>query len=161
MTKIFKILCLVIPMALSVSHAKAQSAGDKIVGYYLTRDDETNKEKSQVHIFRNTSGKYDGKIVWLKEPNDNGKPKVDKKNPDAKLQKRAINGLEILKDFSFNKDNSEWSKGSIYNPSSGKTYNCYIKFDSPTSLKIRGYIGAAWMGLGKTAIWTKEAALRK
>jgi len=159
--RLFKILLLVIPMVLSVSHTKAQSAADKIVGFYLTKDDETNKEKSQVQIFKNTNGKYYGKIVWLKEPNENGKPKLDKNNPDAKLKKRAIMGLEILKDFSYSKDDSEWSKGSIYNPSSGKTYNCYNKIESATSLKIRGYIGAAWMGLGKTAIWTKEAALRK
>ena len=159
--RIFKILFLVIPMALSISHAKAQSAADKITGIYLTKDDETHKEKSQVQIFRNTDGKYYGKIVWLKEPDENGKPKLDKHNPDAKLQKRAIMGLEILKNFSYNKDDSEWSKGSIYNPTSGKTYNCYIKFESATSLKIRGYIGAAWMGLGKTAIWTREVTLRK
>jgi uncharacterized protein (DUF2147 family) len=159
--KLFRIIFLIIPMVLAFSHLKAQSAADKIVGFYLTRDDETNKEKSQVQIFKNTNGKYYGKIVWLKEPNENGKPKLDKHNPDAKLQKRAIMGLEILKDFGYDKDDLEWSKGSIYNPSSGKTYNCYIKFESPTSLKIRGYIGAAWMGLGKTAIWTKEATLRK
>jgi uncharacterized protein (DUF2147 family) len=159
--KIFRILFLIIPMALSMSHVSAQTAADKIVGFYLTRDDETKKEKSQVQIFKNSNGKYYGKIVWLKEPNENGKPKLDKYNPDVKLQKRAIMGLEILKDFTYNKNDAEWSKGSIYNPSSGKTYNCYIKFESPTSLKIRGYIGAAWMGLGKTAIWTREVALRK
>ncbi|HEX7410742.1 MAG TPA: DUF2147 domain-containing protein [Bacteroidales bacterium] len=159
--RLFKILFLIIPMSLSISHAKAQSVADKIIGYYLTKDDETKQEKSQVQIFKNTNGKYYGKIIWLKEPNENGKPKLDKHNPDSKLQKRAIMGLEILKDFSYNKDDSEWSKGSIYNPTSGKTYNCYIKFESPTSLKIRGYIGAAWMGLGKTAIWTKETTLRK
>jgi len=157
----FKILFLVIPMALSISHAKAQSPADKILGYYLTRDDETGKEKSQVLISRNTNGKYYGKIVWLKEPDENGKPKLDKNNPDANLQKRAVMGLEILKDFSYDKDDSEWSSGRIYNPTSGKTYNCYIHFESATNLKIRGYIGAAWMGLGKTVYWTKEATLRK
>jgi len=159
--KILKILCLVLPLAFPFRSLMAQTTSDKIIGYYLTLDDDTKKEKSQIQIYKNTNGKYYGKIVWLKEPDENGKPKLDKHNPDEKLQKRAIMGLEILKGFTYNKSDEEWSNGSIYNPSSGKTYNCYIKFESPTRLKIRGYIGAAWMGLGKTAIWTKEATLRK
>ena len=135
---------LVIPV-----RGSAQSKADKIVGYYLTYDDETGAEKSQVQIFKATNGKYYGKIVWLKEPNKNGKPKVDDKNPDSKLQNRPVMGLQILKDFTYDAGDNEWSNGTIYNPSSGKTYNCYMNFESPTRLKIRGYIGASWMGLGR------------
>ncbi|MEI6060628.1 MAG: DUF2147 domain-containing protein [Bacteroidota bacterium] len=151
---------LVISMAFATS-VSAQGKPDKILGYYLTYDDETGAEKSQVQIYKDPNGKYYGKIVWLKEPNKNGKPKVDDKNPDVKLQKRAIIGLEMLKGFKFDKSAEEWSDGSIYNPASGKTYNCYINFESANKIKIRGFIGASWMGLGKTAYWTKEAELRK
>ena len=151
---------LVISMTF-VNSVKAQGKPDKIVGYYLTYDDETGAEKSQVQIFKSTNGKYYGKIVWLKEPNKNGKPKVDDKNPEVKLQNRPVMNLEILKGFSFDKSNEEWNDGSIYNPASGKTYSCYINFESANKIKIRGFIGASWMGLGKTAYWTKEAALRK
>ena len=154
------IALLCISMAFAGS-ANAQSKADKIVGYYLTYDDETGAEKSQVQIFKSTNGKYYGKIVWLKEPLKDGKPKVDDKNPDAKLQTRAIIGLEMLKGFKFNESDNEWNDGTIYNPSSGKTYCCYINFESATKVKIRGYIGASWMGLGKTAYWTKETTLRK
>ena len=151
---------LVISMAI-VSSANAQSKPDKILGYYLTYDDETGAEKSQVYIYKDPNGKYYGKIVWLKEPNKNGKPKVDDKNPEVKLQTRPVMGLEILKGFKYNSSDNEWVDGTIYNPSSGKTYNCYINFESETKVKIRGYIGASWMGLGKTAYWTKEESLRK
>ena len=151
---------LVISMAFATS-VSAQGKPDKILGYYLTYDDETGAEKSQVQIYKDPNGKYYGKLVWLKEPNKNGKPKVDDKNPDVKLQKRAIIGLEMLKGFKFDKSAEEWSDGSIYNPASGKTYNCYINFESANKIKIRGFIGASWMGLGKTAYWTKEAELRK
>jgi uncharacterized protein (DUF2147 family) len=151
---------LVISLAFATS-ANAQSKADKILGYYLTYDDETGAEKSQVQIFKSTNGKYYGKIVWLKEPNKDGKPKVDDKNPDAKLQTRPVLGLEMLKGFTFDESENEWSDGSIYNPSSGKTYNSYINFESATKVKVRGFIGASWMGLGKTVYWTKEAALRK
>lgn len=151
---------IVISMAM-VTTLKAQSKPDKIVGYYLTYDDDTKAEKSQVQIFKSTNGKYYGKIVWLKEPLKNGKPKIDDKNPEAKLQNRPILGLEILKGFVYDKSNDEWNDGTIYNPTSGKTYSSYINFESATDVKVRGYIGASWMGLGKTAHWTKEAALRK
>jgi len=151
---------LVISLAFAGT-ANAQSKADKILGYYLTYDDETGAEKSQVQIYKDANGKYYGKIVWLKEPLKDGKPKVDDKNPDVKLQKRAIIGLEMLKGFKYNESDNEWNDGSIYNPSSGKTYNCYINFESANKIKIRGYIGASWMGLGKTAYWTKEATLRK
>jgi uncharacterized protein (DUF2147 family) len=159
-----KVLFTAALFAFCVAFAKpvhAQSKPDKIVGFYVTYDDETGAEKSQVQIFKDANGKYYGKIVWLKEPLKNGKPKIDDKNPDAKLQKRAIMGLEILKGFKYDAANDEWNSGSIYNPSSGKTYDCYINFESPTKLKIRGFIGASWMGLGKTAYWTKEATQRK
>lgn len=151
---------VLISMAFAGS-VNAQSKADKIVGYYLTYDDETGAEKSQVQIYKDANGKYYGKVVWLKEPLKNGKPKVDDKNPDVKLQNRPIIGLEMLKGFKYNASDNEWTDGTIYNPSSGKTYNCYINFESPTKVKIRGYIGASWMGLGKTAYWTKEAELRK
>jgi uncharacterized protein (DUF2147 family) len=151
---------LVICMAFAGS-ANAQSKADKILGYYLTYDDETGAEKSQVQIFKSTNGKYYGKIVWLKEPNKDGKPKVDDKNPDVKLQTRPVLGIEMLKGFNFDESENEWSDGSIYNPSSGKTYNSYINFESATKVKVRGFIGASWMGLGKTVYWTKEATLRK
>ncbi len=34
---------------------KAQSKADRVVGYYLTYDDETGKEKSQVRIFKDAN----------------------------------------------------------------------------------------------------------
>jgi uncharacterized protein (DUF2147 family) len=151
---------IVILVAISTS-VSAQSKADKIVGYYLTLDEDTKAEKSQVQIYKHTNGKYYGKVVWLKEPNKDGKPKVDDQNPDAKLKNRPIMNLELLKGFTYNADDNEWSDGTIYNPTGGKTYNCYMNFESANSLKIRGFIGASWMGLGKTAIWTKEPALRK
>lgn len=159
-TLIFSVLVisLVFPSIVKAQGAKA----DRVAGIYLTYDDETGKEKSQVKIHKAPDGKYVGEIVWLKQPNEpNGKEKLDKNNPDAKLQSRKIMGLRILKDFTYDPEEDEWSEGTIYNPTSGKTYNCYMKFESARSLKIRGYIGKAWMGLGKTVVWTKEDAIRK
>jgi uncharacterized protein (DUF2147 family) len=155
-----KFLSLVLLLIVVQFGAKAQSKADQIVGYYLTVDDETGKEKSQIQIFKATNGKYYGKIVWLAEPNKNGKAKVDEDNPDKALQSRPIIGLQLLKGFSFDEKTGEWNDGTIYNPTGGKTYNCFIKSDG-NKLKIRGFIGAAWMGLGKTATWIREDVQRQ
>lgn len=140
--------------------AQTVSKADRIIGNYLTVDDETGKEKSQVQIFKATNGKYFGKIIWLAEPTKNGKAKVDEDNPDKAMQNRPIIGLQLLKGFSYDEKSGEWKDGTIYNPTGGKTYNCFIKAEG-NKLKIRGFIGAAWMGLGKTATWIKEEAPRK
>ncbi|HOI87919.1 MAG TPA: DUF2147 domain-containing protein [Lentimicrobium sp.] len=148
-------MALLFPAALS-----AQAPADRIIGFYLTYDDDTGKEKSQVRIYKAANGKYEGEIVWLKEPKEtDGSEKLDKNNPEARLQKRKILGLVILKDFKYDASAGEWSGGTIYNPSSGKTYNSYIKLDGKKA-NVRGYIGKSWMGLGKTAVWTKEETRR-
>lgn len=125
---------------------KAEKADD-IIGQWYTENNE-----SLVEIYKN-NGKYYGKIIWLKEPNRNSKPKLDEKNPDDKLKERPIIGLNILKDFVFDGSN-EWNDGKIYDPKSGKTYSCYIKFEGTDKLKIRGYIGISL--LGRTTYWTRK-----
>lgn len=138
---------------------KAQA--DRIVGIYLAVDDEDNPN-SQVRVFKATNGKYYGEIVWLKEPfEDDGSEKVDDKNPDPKMHSRKIIGLRILNDFTYDQKNNEWSGGTIYSPKTGKTYKSYLKFEEDGKLKVRGYIGSSWMGLGKTVHWTKEQSIRK
>lgn len=125
---------------------------DDILGVWLTQ----NKD-SHVEIFKQ-GDKYFGKIIWLQDPIDSitGKPKVDDKNPNPKLQHRPIMGLELLKHFVYNADDHEWEKGSIYDPKKGSTYKCYMKFTHPANknrLKIRGYIGFSL--LGRTVYWTR------
>ena len=126
-------------------------SADDIVGVWLNEDKDAH-----VEIYKD-GGKYFGKIVWLKTPIDEktGKPKLDDKNEDPKLQSRPVMGLLLLKDFVFDGDD-EWEDGEIYDPKSGKTYSCYMEFpdeDDKTNLKIRGYIGISL--LGRTTYWTK------
>lgn len=123
-------------------------SSDDILGFWL------NEEKDAKIEITNVSGKYFGKVVWLKEPNEtDGRPKVDDQNPEPSLQNRPIIGLELLKNFVFDED--EWNSGTIYDPDNGKTYKCTIKKGSSILLNIRGYIGKEWMGLGRTTVWTR------
>ena len=124
---------------------------DGIVGVW-----KTGEGTAMVRIYKN-GDKYQGKVVWLKEPNDpdTGKPKVDKNHPDAASQKRALLGLINVWGFVY-KDNNTWEEGNIYDPKNGNTYSCTMKLTSPNSLEVRGYIGVSL--IGRTDNWTRQQA---
>lgn len=132
------------------STANAQIADD-ILGDWFNQDGT-----AKIHVFKAVNGKFKGKfygkIVWLKDPNKNGKPKEDEKNPIATKRNQEIIGLVILNNFSFNINDKVWSEGTIYDPNNGKTYNCTMKI-SGDKLNVRGYVGISM--LGRTAVWTK------
>lgn len=146
MKKLFFFLAF---LFLASTYISAQA--DKIVGFWLTEEGT-----SQVQIYKGTDGKFYGKITWLEEPNENGKPKVDDDNPDPKLQSRPIMGLPLLQGFEYDKKDKEWQNGTIYDPKSGKTYDCFMWFEDDDSvLQIKGFV----MGmrfLGRTSAWKRE-----
>ena len=78
-----------------------------------------------------------------------GSPAVDDKNPDAKLRKRQILGLNMLSGLS--KQGTEYSGGSIYDPGNGKTYNCSMKVEGDI-LRVRGSLDKKGL-LGRTMDW--------
>lgn len=132
-------------LLLSGTAVMAQSK-DMIIGNWLNATGE-----AQIQIF--TSGnKYFGKLVWLKESlNEKGVPKNDRHNPDTELMNRPLIGLFILKGFVFNK--SVWDGGSVYDPKTGKTYDCRISLKDPNTLNVRGFVGVSI--LGRTENWTR------
>lgn len=139
---------MLMPLLFSME-SYAQVKADDVLGVWLNEDKDAHIQ------VENRGGKYFGKIIWLKEPNElDGKAKVDDENPDATLAKRPIMGLQLLSDFVFDGDD-EWEDGEIYDPKSGKTYSCYMVFedDAKATLKVRGYIGVSL--LGRTTYWTR------
>lgn len=125
----------------------AQSADD-IVGVW-----EPGHGKAKVKI-DNIDGKYYGRIVWLKEPNDpdTGKPKTDSNNPDESMRNVPLRGYRILKDFEY-KGNGEWANGTIYDPENGNTYSSVINMKDENTLDIRGYVGVKTFG--RTDTWRR------
>ncbi|WP_192349113.1 DUF2147 domain-containing protein [Algoriphagus sp. Y33] len=124
----------------------AQSSKTAIVGTWL------NQEKAaKVEIYQQGE-KFFGKIIWLKEPKESGKPKTDNKNPDKSKHNDPIIGLVMLKNFEFD-GKSTWENGTIYDARSGKTYSCYLTLKADNTLKVRGYVGISLFG--QTNIWTK------
>jgi len=127
---------------------------DDITGTWLNQE-----ATGKIQLYKE-NGTYSGKLVWLKEPNDKvtGKPRTDVENPDPKLKSVPLIGLVNMKNFTFD-GSEEWSGGTIYDPKNGKTYKCYIRFESANRLKIRGYIGVSV--LGRNTYWTKTTPPQK
>ncbi len=138
---------LIAALLIPIMSVLAADNPDAVLGTWLT-----DKKDSKIEIFKK-NGKYYGKIIWLKEPNRNGKPKLDDNNPDEKLKKRKLLGLEILKGFEYDEDNV-WEDGEIYNPRDGKLYSCKMELSEDGKvLEVRGYVGISLFG--KTSVWTR------
>lgn len=139
------LLLLLVATGLS-SAARAQR--DKIEGIWWN-----NEKSAKIEIYRAAvDKKFYGKIVWLKEPNKDGKPKVDDKNPNAKKRNTPLMGYPVLKGFEVD-DEDTYDSGTIYDPKNGKTYDCKITYRNKNELGIRGYVGVSL--LGRTTTWTR------
>ncbi|NVM62615.1 uncharacterized protein (DUF2147 family) [Mucilaginibacter sp. SG538B] len=137
------VLILLTIVAVSIN-AKAQT--DKIEGLWYN-----DVKTAKIQISKESNGKFYGKVVWLKEPLKDGKPKVDEMNGDEKLRSRPRLGLPVLADFVKDGDN-KYSGGTIYDPNNGKTYSCKMTYKGKT-LDIRGYIGISLFG--RTTTWSR------
>jgi uncharacterized protein (DUF2147 family) len=142
---LFALAILFVPLFL---YAQA----DKIVGTWVTE-----KGTSAVDITKGSDGKFYGKISWLEEPNENGKPKIDEENPDPKLAKRPIMGLPIVNGFKYSSKKKQWVGGRIYDPDNGKTYDCFAWFENGkyNKLYLKGYVGGI-KALGRKTEWKRR-----
>ena len=142
----------VLPVVLflvSVMGAKLVNAqNDKIEGFWFN-----DKKDAKIQIYKARDGKFYGKIVWLKDPTKNGRPKTDEKNPKANLQAQPLVELVILKGFEL--DGDTYEDGTIYDPENGKTYDCKMSFRGKTRA-IRGYIGLSLFG--RTTVWERAGS---
>ncbi len=122
---------------------------DAVVGTWET----AGPKKGHVQIYEK-GGTFFGKLVKIEDPTDpgTGKPKLDRKNPNASKQSRPLLGLPIMYNFRYDGENV-WSDGKIYDPENGKEYNCKMSLKDPNTLEVRGYIGISL--LGRTQTWTR------
>ena len=133
--------------------SQAPSDADAIIGVW-----ESGNGKARIKIDK-VSDKFNGRIVWLKEPNDEaGKPKVDKNNPEETLRTKPLLGYSMLKGFSYVGEKT-WEDGTIYDPESGSTYSCTITMTDENTLDVRGFIGVSLFG--RTDVWKRVAIKKK
>ncbi|MEY3238337.1 MAG: hypothetical protein RI883_2438 [Bacteroidota bacterium] len=119
------------------------------VGKWVTIDDETNKKKSIVELYK-SDGKLYGKITYLfpregREPN----AKCTKCTDDRK--NLPLVGLQIVRGCKW--DGTQWEDGTIIDPENGKVYTVKMWLEAGNSnyLNVRGYIGPFY----RTQKWVK------
>ena len=102
------------------------------------------KKDGKIQIVE-ANGVFSGKLVWVQ------KPGVDSKNPDEKLRSRDLVGIPLFQGFHHDSD-LKWKGGTIYDPESGKTYDCKLWFEDGdlSKLKARGFIGISILGRTET-----------
>lgn len=128
----------------------SQSKADRICGIYLVVE---KNEVSKVKVSRMSNGNFEGKIIWMKEPNfKDGTPKTDVMNPNPNLRKTPADKIVLLHNFKYDASDDEWS-GEIYNPVEGKMYKAYAAFENDKKLKVRGYVGLPMFG--RSMYWTR------
>jgi uncharacterized protein (DUF2147 family) len=141
-----KLVLIILPLILVCLSICAMAQTDRVEGLWY------NAEKSaKIHVYKAKDDKYYGKIIWLKEPNRDGKAKLDIHNSDESKRTQPEMGLMVLR--GFNKDGDVlYDDGTVYDPTNGKTYKCKITYKTD-HLDIRGYVGISL--LGRTTEWTK------
>ena len=142
-----KIGILILVFFATFLNVNAQKNADDIIGLW-----ETGNGKARVKITK-VNNFYFGRIVWLKEPlNEEGKPKLDKNNEDETKRQNRLLGMQLVGGFEWKGENL-WENGTIYDPESGKTYNCKINLEDSETMNIRGFIGISVFG--RTDKWKR------
>jgi uncharacterized protein (DUF2147 family) len=122
---------------------------NNIVGTWKTIDDKTGEEKSIVRIYKDTNGKYYGKVEKLFKNSDAKCVNCKDDNKD-----KPILGMVIITDMKEKGDKLDG--GFILDPQSGDKYYVTISYDKETgNLKLRGSIDKFGM-LGRNQYWVKE-----
>jgi uncharacterized protein (DUF2147 family) len=108
---------------------------------------------AQVEIIR-CEADLCGRIVWLRSPFDeDGCELRDRRNPDAELRTRAVVGLEILRAAPQAASGDTSGTCTVYDPVSGRTYNCQMWPEGADRLHLRGYVGMPLFG--RTTTWLR------
>ncbi len=132
-------------LLITLSNSLFAQKADDILGKWLNSTSEC-----QLTIYKK-GDKYFGKLSWIKNPTENGKPKTDLKNPDVKMRNNPLIGLDIVNDFTF--ENKKWVDGKIYDSQTGKTYSGNMTMTGLNQLNMRGYIGISL--IGRTETWKR------
>jgi uncharacterized protein (DUF2147 family) len=144
-SKKFLLVALLLCATLTLALAKNP---DAILGVW-----KNGEGTGMVQIYKK-GDKYFGRVVWLKVANNpDGTPRTDVNNPEEKLRKRPLRGLENLREFTYAGDNV-WEGGRVYDPKTGNDYSCEMKLIDENTLEVRGFIGVSLFG--RTDVWKRQ-----
>ncbi len=145
-----KFICMLVAgLGLLGSVAVQAQNPDQIVGVYKAV--EEGKE-SKIRFTRQADGSYQGKIFWLKNPNNpDGTPKYDVKNPDKSKRGVRSDQVVVVEGVKYNAEKNVWDGGRVYNPTKGKTYKVEVSFEDARTLRVKGSL----LGFSRSVYWQK------
>ena len=120
---------------------------DDIIGVWMVETDEEATEHIEIY---ERDGLYFGKIVWAKSPEGTTNPALDLKNKKEDLRSRPLVGLEIIRDYRFDGEDS-WQDGQFYAYKKGKTASPKLTLVDSDHLKIQVKI----LLIKKTFVWPR------
>lgn len=136
-------------LALLVSAGLTATAGATASAYDISGVWRLSDGKVTVQIAPCGGKNYCGKVVGLAKPNyKDGRPKVDRKNPNPALRKRRVMGLTILYNV-HQVANRRWD-GMIYNADDGHTYAGHL-YDHGNNATLKACVAF----LCKSMTWVK------
>jgi uncharacterized protein (DUF2147 family) len=148
-------LTLALPLALLVPALLATGGADAQTGLPEAGLWYDDSGKGAVELVP-CGPKLCGRIVWLKDQvNAEGKPLVDRYNPNPARRTTPICGLQVIGDVQRMPEGS-WDSGWIYDPKTGASYNVTLALQSENQLKVTGYKGIKL--LSKSFMWTRAPA---
>ncbi len=127
-------ILIIIPSQFTIANNQSVEP-DAIIGTWLMPDDEGIIEISKDGEF------YNGKIIWMKEREEDGSPLKDKENPVDSLRNRTVEGLQVMTGFKYEGDNI-WSGGTFYAAKKGKEVEpeFVLKDDNRLDIEISFFI---------------------
>lgn len=122
---------------------------NKIVGEWITIDDNTGQEMAVVNIYKAKDGKYYGKITKVLVPGNENNVCTECVGND---KDKPIVGMVIVRNMEEKGD--ELVGGKVLDPDNGKFYYAKISYDNGR-LKLRGSLDKAGL-LGRSQYWKKK-----
>lgn len=146
-----KILCFLFFSTLTFA------AREDVLGRWISTQ---YKDGNQIiiEIYEKENGKFYGKMIDQTVPKYlsgeyAGQEKMDLKNPDEKLRKRSLVGIELLTEMQYLEEKDSYTGGSVYIPGMGKTLHAKISVEQDV-MKMKASFDKSGI-LGKTQIWTR------
>jgi uncharacterized protein (DUF2147 family) len=145
--KVLKLAFLLMLMA--TTNLRAQTNQSSIVGTW-----ESDEKDVRMEYFQD-GDHYSARLLWGNKivEADGTTSKKDQKNPDPSLRSRNIIGIVSLTGLDWT--GKDYEGGKIYDPPSGKTYNCKAWVENDR-LYLRGFMGVSLMG--RTVVWHRYSA---
>lgn len=123
---------------------------EDIIGYWLTA------QKGTIIEFYKNGDRYDGKVAWSKTLTDNkGQPVKDVNNPDKSKRNNNIVGSTMITGLKYNPKTGYYEGGKVYQPQTGKTFDCKIQLSNKNSIKVTSGLGF----ISKTLVWTRTSGI--